>query len=146
MQRIVESDADLPGLVTLLNSRKKPFTVTIQNGSNAKIRTDRQNRLQWQWFTEISEQMGDRSPTDVRGDCKLRFGVPILRAENEKFRAAYDRLIKPLPFEDKIEMMTVFEWPVTSLMTTKQLSKYLDEVERFYRTMGVVLTDPGAFQ
>ena len=62
--------------------------------------------------------------------CKLHFGVPILRMGDE-FREKYDRAVKPMAYEDKLTLM---EWfPVTSLMTTPQLSEYLEKVQDHYR-------------
>ncbi|WP_401733486.1 hypothetical protein [Stenotrophomonas muris] len=76
----------------------------------------------------------------MKSFCKLHFGVPILRAEDDEFRAKYDKAVKPMAYEDKLILM---EWfPVTSLMTTPQLSQYLESVQRHYQRLGVWLEFP----
>ena len=76
-------------------------------------RSIEQNKLQRMWMNELEEQ-GDMRAEEYRGYCKLHFGIPILRAENEVFCEKYDRLIRPLDYEVKIEyMMAPFDFPVT---------------------------------
>lgn len=138
--RVVTNDIERGNLARFIMNKPMPFTVTIAEG---KHRTNPQNKLQRKWMTEISEQLGDCTPEDVRGECKLRFGVPILRAENEAFRVSYDRVVKPLPYETKVELMKEpISLPVTSMMTTKQKTAYLDAIHRHYSAQGIVLTDP----
>lgn len=140
--RAIKTDADIEGLARLLRSRKLPFTVTVTNGLP---KTTRQNRLQRQWCKDVAEQLGDRSAEDVRAFSKLHFGVPILRADSEEYCAAYDSLIRPLPYETKLLYMAVpFDFAVTRAMTTKQLTRYLDAMASHWRGEGVQLTDPEA--
>jgi hypothetical protein len=142
--RSVETESDRKMLYRFIAVQKLPFTVTVEKG---RRRTVPQNRLQRQWMREISEQLSDRTPEEVRGECKLTFGVPILREENEAFREAYDRHIKGLPYETKVAMMMEpLDFPVTRLMTTKQHKRYLDDVHRAYSAQGIVLTDPDAYE
>lgn len=138
--RFIQTPWDKQMLFKLINQHKEPITVTITKG---KHRTTAQNRLQRKWVQEIAEQKGEETAEDVRGFCKLHMGIPILRNENEAFKAEYDLIIKPLPYEFKLRMMKVpLDWPVTSLMNTKQLTTYLDEIHRTYSEQGVVLTIP----
>ena len=127
-------------LIKLIETQKLPFTANIQRGS---IRSYEQNRLQRLWCNEISEQLGDRTPEEVRGECKLTIGVPILRAEDEEFRVQYDRLIRPLAYEDKLAcMMEPIDLPVTRRMKTAQKNKYLDGIFDLFTKQGVILTIP----
>lgn len=138
--RIIEDEQARKMLVKFIEGRPLPFTATITDG---KHRTNPQNRLQRQWMVEIAAQLGDRTPEEVRGECKLTFGVPILRAENDAFRAEYDKVIKPLPYEFKLKlMMEPFDFGVTRIMTTRQKTAYLDAVHQHYSEMGLVLTNP----
>jgi hypothetical protein len=83
----------------------------------------------------------------VRAWGKLHHGVPILRAENDDFRAKYDRAIRPLPYDIKLELMAEpFSFPVTSLMNVLQKVRYLDAIHRALSEMGVILTDPDALR
>lgn len=140
--RIIRDAGDLARLVTFLEGRKLPLTVTIAAGIK---RTDEQNKLQRKWCGEIAEQMGDRTAEDVRGECKLRLGVPILRAENDAFAEKYDRLIKPRTYEEKLElMMEPIDFPVTRIMTTRQKTQFLDAMHRYWSAKGLILTTPEA--
>lgn len=135
--RSVKNEAELTLLVAYLKGRKRPFTVEVTDGRN---RSDEQNKLSFKWYKEISEQTGE-DIEDVRARCKLEIGVPILR-ENDDFRATYDRLVRPLSYADKIELIKVSDWPVTRLMKVEQMSRYLDIVFRQHAEMGIELTIP----
>ena len=138
--RSVSTESERVSLITLLRKRPLPFSVEITKG---RKRTSEQNRTAFMWYSEIAEQMGDRTPTEVRGECKLRFGVPIMREASESFREAYDRVVKPLSYEQKLALMVEpFDLPVTRIMHTPQLTRYLDEIHREYSAQGVVLTIP----
>lgn len=140
--RVVKDETDREALIQFLGARKLPFTADIIKG---KRRSTEQNRLQRLWMNEISEQMGDRTPEEVRAYCKLTIGVPILRAENTRFCEMYDRVIKPMPYEQKLSIMAEpFDLAVTRLMTTVQKKAYLDEIQRHFSQQGIVLTDPDA--
>lgn len=69
--------------------------------------------------------------------CKLHHGVPILRAEDPQFRAAYDAAIKPQPYERKLELMRY--WPVTSLMDKDQIGRYIAALQDDFGRRGVTL-------
>ena len=142
VNRIIETEHDRKMLIRFIEGRKLPFTTTVTDG---KHRTTHQNRLQRQWVTEIAAQLGDQTPEEVRGYCKLAFGVPILRAENEAFRIRYDQIIKPLSYAQKLAlMMEPFDLGVTRIMTTRQKTAYLDAMHRHFAEQGIVLTDPAA--
>jgi hypothetical protein len=135
--RSVKNEDDLALLATYLKGRKRPFTVEVTDGRD---RSSEQNKLAFKWYKEISEQTGE-DVEDVRARCKLEIGVPILR-ENDDFRRTYDRLVRSLPYLDKIELIKVNDWPVTRLMRVEQMSRYLDITFRQHAEMGIVLTVP----
>ena len=137
----MEGDADK--LVKLLAGRKYPMTVTWTQGA---LRTTQQNRLAQRWFTDVANQLGDQTHDDVRAYCKLHFGVPILRAENEAFRQSYDLTMRPLPYAAKLAAVKDMDLPVTRLMTTKQQTQFMDDVQRHWSGMGIRLTDPEALK
>jgi hypothetical protein len=140
VDRSIETESDREALQKLIAARKIPFTITLTDG---KRRSLKQNRLQREWVNQISMQMGDRTAEEVRGYIKLVIGIPILRNENEAFAEEYDRIIKPLAYETKLKLMMVpFDFGVTRLMTTKQLTAYLDEVYKHFTAQGVQLTMP----
>ena len=52
-------------------------------------------------------------------------------------------LLRPLPYADKLAlMMAPIDLPVTRDMTVKELTRYLDSIQREFSAMGVRLTDP----
>lgn len=138
--RVIRNRAQLDSLLALIASRKLPVTVTVVNGA---IRTDQQNRLQWKWIGEIAEQLPEHSAEEWRGYCKLHHAVPILRAESEAFCEVYDRLIRPRPYEEKLELMMVpMDLPATRIMSTRQKNEYLNAVWNDFTQRGVQLTAP----
>lgn len=139
--RFIDTEWDRKMLIRFLESQPLPLTVSLTKGGK---RSAKQNRLNRQWMGEIAEQLGDQTPEEVRGYCKLTIGVPILRAENEAFRERYDAIVRPLPYSQKLAlMMEPIDLPVTRLMTIKQATAYLDGVHRHFSEKGIVLTDPG---
>ncbi len=140
VNRSIQSDYDRDMAAKLVANRPYPFTLTITDG---KHRSTAQNRLQHMWMKEISEQKGDITPSEARAYCKLTIGVPILREQNEAFRLRYDEILKPLSYEQKLAIMSEpLNLPVTSLMSTKQLTEYLEGIIRHFGQQGIVLTMP----
>ena len=141
--KIIREPIHVEALANMLRGRKLPITVTWTQGAP---RSTAQNRLAQRWFTDIATQLGDQTHEDVRAECKLRFGVPILRTENEAFRLSYDRVLKALPYEQKLEAIKAFDMPVTRLMNIKQMTAFMDEMQRHWSAQGVRLTDPEALK
>ncbi|EJF91643.1 hypothetical protein [Bartonella tamiae] len=137
--RIIRSESDRKNLIRFLENQKGAVTVTITNG---KHRSTHQNRLQRQWVNDLAPQLGEPSE-DVRAMFKLEYGVPILRNENEAFKAEYDAIIMPMPYEAKSRLMKVpFDFSVTRLMTVKQYTQFLDNIYRDFTGRGYILTNP----
>lgn len=136
-ERIIESPEQLELWIRFLRSRPLPQTVSTVDGRD---RSEDQNALQWLWATEAAHQLGDREPSEVQREWKLRHGVPILREDSADFRALYDRTLKPLPYELKVEAMDMIS--ITSIMKVRQMVRYLDAIERECAGMGLRLTDP----
>lgn len=140
-RRIIETEYERRQAIRFIEGHKLPMTIGIEAIGK---RSARQNRLNRQWMLDIAGQMEGWSPEYTRGYCKLHFGIPILRADDEEFCQEYDALVRPLPYEHKIKLMMVpFDFGVTRRMTTKQQTAYLDAVHRHFSEQGVALTDPG---
>ena len=96
-----------------------------------ELKTNRsilQNDLSHAWYLQLSKELPEDNALGWKNFCKLNYGVPILRAEDEEFRLFYDSAIKKtLSYEKKLQAMNYL--PVTSLMNTKQLSFYLEVVK-----------------
>ena len=115
----------------------KFLRVTVKEGI---ARSLDQNAISHAWYNEIAVQMAD-TPENVKCECKLRFGVPILRAEDPDFRGMYDLAIKNhLSYEQKLVAMRFI--PVTSNMSKPQLSRYLEHIQMSYAQQGVIVDFP----
>ncbi|WP_028955893.1 hypothetical protein [Sulfitobacter sp. 20_GPM-1509m] len=134
-----EQQADVCAI--LGNIEKLPITVTWVQG---KDRTGQQNALAFKWYKEIAEQLGDREPHEVRADCKLHIGVKMMVTEDETFREAWHRLmLTQFTMEQKLQFMVEpLEMPITRLMSTRQMTRYLEAIIARYAPMGVHLTIP----
>lgn len=137
--KVLRADEDVDKLARLLSPLKKPITVSWTKGAP---RSAASNRLAQRWFTDIAMQLGDQTHEEVRALCKLTIGVPILRAENEAFRLAYDRVMGELPYADKLAAIQALDLPVTRLMTLPQMTEFMDQMTRTWSAQGVRLTDP----
>lgn len=135
--RIIHTPEELDNFIKFMLGLKLPFTVEWVMGRD---RTRDQNSLQWLWANEVARQLGDRTADDVQREWKLRHGVPILREDSATFREVYDRTIKPLIYERKVEAMEFID--VTSIMKVRQMVQFLDRVERECIEQGLVLTNP----
>jgi len=136
--RPVKNEADLKLLTIYLEQRKRPFTVEVTDGRD---RSAEQNRLSQKWYSEIAEQTGE-DREEVRARCKLEIGVPIMREASDKFRATYDRLIRPLDYADKLALIRDTDMPVTRLMNVGQMTEFMDAVFQKHAEFGIALTVP----
>lgn len=121
---------------------KQPVSVQIKTYDMK--RSDAQNKLSHLWYKEISKQGGEYTFEQIKCRAKKHFGVPILLADSEKFNAAWLKAVESFPtYEEQVDELLAF-FPVTSLMTTKQMSQYLTD---FYRVQGqrYSLTDPKVY-
>ena len=145
IKRWIKSEDDQGLLMAFIGNMELPFTVTIEKGLIAKRSTD-QNRLQRLWINE-AEQQGDMTAEEYRAYCKLHFGVPMLRNENDTFAELYDSKIRdrvpPYSYEQKLEFMAIpWDLHVTRLMTVKQHDKYLNMMHNHFTSLGMILTIP----
>ena len=106
-----------------------------------KARSIPQNSISHKWYEQIHRELREHTVLQVKAFCKLHYGVPILRAECPEFRGAYDSRIRTgFTYEQKLILMESF--PVTSLMDKKQLSQYLEAMQKGYLDRGVILEFP----
>lgn len=142
--KILRSPDDIPKLAAFLSMRTKyPLQVTITQGES---RREAQNRLSQRWYSDIARQLGDRKHEDVRADCKVTFGVPIMRRESEDFRTSWDATIGALPYDMQREAVKNLDVPVTRLMLVKPMAEYMNAVLEYWTPHGVRLTDPEALK
>lgn len=118
-------------------NRHKFLRLSVKAGKDRSIP---QNALTHAWYGQIARELREDDELGWKCYCKLHHGVPILRAEDAEFRDTYDKAIKGLSYEQKLIVMRLF--PVTSLMTKEQLSKYAEAVQTDFAQRGVLLEFP----
>ena len=142
---VINSPEEREGVMRFIDKWEIDTPTEIIIRPMCKDRSLSQNRLQYKWFLE-AQQQDDLKAFEVRAYCKLHLGVPILRRDSEDYREKYDRLIKPMGYEQKLELMVEpFEFPVTSAMNVKQHAEYLDAVCVHLTSQGIKLTDPSEY-
>jgi hypothetical protein len=129
-----ESAQRFIGMVRQEYQAHRYLSVSLRTG---KDRSQSQNALTHAWYEQIARELPDDDALGWKCYCKLHHGVPLLRAEDEEFRTVYDETIKGLSYEQKLKVMRVL--PVTSLMTTGQLTKYAEAVRDDFSVRGVLL-------
>lgn len=143
----VNCQAKLSEAITCLTTmyREKKFVVvSLRPG---KDRTLDQNRLWFAMYKRIAEmtQIGDAA--DARQYCKLHIGVQILLNEDAGFQAAWYRVMRHLPYEEKLAMMGEHKlfgpdgFPVTSLFNRAQGIAYTDRIVARFSQQGVYFSD-----
>jgi len=135
----LRTEHDRQQAIKRIQNAEMPSTLTLTKGAPRSLE---QNKLQRLWMRELEEQ-GDMTAEECRAYSKAYFGVPILLAENDAFAEQYTAIVKPLPYEQKLEIMKQpIDLPVTRLMTVKQHKRYLDEIYSYWTGKGFRLTDP----
>lgn len=107
-------------------------------------RTLAQNRLIHRWFADISRALVGVSPADVKADCNLKYGRPILLRDDPEWQAVFDYLFRTVNDEAKKKAIRVLDVPFTRRMTVKQLTEYMNQMQQDYAEAGISLTDPDA--
>lgn len=141
--KVIRSEAHIDALADMLRARKLPLTVSWAQGDS---RSQQQQRLSFRWYQDISRQLGDQDSEDVRADCKVTFGVPILSADDDAFRSDWARSVGRFDYEGQREFVKRLQVPVTSLMKVPQMTAYLDAMHQRYVPQGIRLTDPEALR
>lgn len=137
--RVLHTPSDLVEWFTHLGGQSYPMTVSHTKGEK---RTNPQNKTIHMWYGEAATKLGDTTAEDVRAECKLQFGVPILRRDDAAFLLEYDANFKPFPYETKRKLFKALDPAITSRMTVKQLTEYMDAMRKHFAQAGVFLTDP----
>ena len=124
-----------------LKETGKPIIIEIKYRS----RTNDQNALINALYRDIANIAKEQGYTfdQVRAMSKLHVGIPLMREESEKFRLQYDTIVKPAPYEMKLELMLdPIDFPVTRIMTTSQLSEYSKRLCDYWSQQGYPIMLP----
>lgn len=133
----IHTETQLQGLIGDLRETFRKHAYVGGSFSDNMPRSENQNYVVHGWYAQIERELREDTPEGIKRFCKLHYGVPIMRAEDETFRELYDTVIKPLPYEKKLLAMGLM--PLTSLMNTDQLSRFMKEMQEAYRPRGVFL-------
>lgn len=137
---VINSDSSLQSAIGLLREQYQRYKFVRMSTKTGQDRSLPQNAITHVWYGQIARELREDDELGWKCYCKLHHGVAILRAEDEQFRETYDAVIKPLSYEQKLIAMRC--WPVTSIMTKEQLSKYADAVQADFARRGVRLEFP----
>lgn len=138
-RRTIRNPQNFQAFLAYLGDMPMPYTVSVSKGAKRSLD---QNALAHKWYAEIAAQRGDVDAGDVKAECNVIYGVPILRRDDEAYARFLDRL--DLDHEAMVYASKRGLLPCTSLMTTKQLAEYGENLCRDYRQQGFTLTDPEA--
>jgi hypothetical protein len=130
--------------LTAMYRDKKFVVVSLRPG---KDRTLDQNALWFSFYKRIAEMTAIGDAADARRYCKLHIGVQILLNEDEEFQQAWYRVMRHLPYEEKLAMMGECKlfgpdgFPVTSLFNRAQGIAYTDRIVAHFSAYGVFFGD-----
>ena len=137
-RRVIRTPEDRLRWDAFQNNAVLPYTVTFSAGAG---RTLSQNGLLHMWFGELARQMEDQTATTIKGECHRKYGLTI-RMQDEKFAYVWNRSGAHLTYEQQCKFLASGVLNVSSAMTAKELTGYMDEMGRDYRQQGFTLTDP----
>lgn len=140
--QVINSDTSLQSALGWLRDLYREHKYVKLSAKAGTVRSLDQNAISHAWYEQLARELREDDALGWKCYCKLHLGVPILRAEDEEFREAYDAKIRDsFTYEQKLKIM---EWfPVTSRMTKAQLSKYLEAmIAHFFAQHGVRLDFP----
>ena len=114
-----------------------PYTIRVAQADES--RSLKQNRRSFMWY-QLRGSMTGHGQIHERCLCKLKYGVPILRRDDEDFEKFWHSALQFIAYESQLEAMEFV--PVTSLMGMKQFAEYLTEVDQQSASQGIVLPHP----
>jgi hypothetical protein len=123
----------------LIDLAPRDAVVNIREAEES--RTSQQNRTLHMWFGEIARQSDDLDATEIKGMCHRRWGLAI-RLRDPQFAWVWKHSGENLNYEQQCSLLASGVLNVSSGMTMKELSEYLDGMSRYFRSNGYRLTDP----
>lgn len=136
--RILRNRRDLQQWVNFLTGQAFPMTASYVSGAK---RTNPQNATAAMWYAQIGAETGE-TPAQVKARCKLTHGRLIMQKDRPDWVTEWEPLYAPIPHHMRLKLFEAL--PLTRLLTTRQMSEYLDAVKREHEEMGIELVDPEA--
>ena len=94
-----------------------------------------QNALSHVWYAQIADELGEQTPDEVKAECKLNFGLPLMR-EDESWNEL-GLMLDKISYEKRLAYMR--HVALTSEMTVGQMTEYMAAIQRHYAERGVTL-------
>lgn len=137
IDQLIEDERQRDRLLARIARAVLPFRATVVDG---RPRSHKENRLFWVWLNEAASQLEDRTLTELQWEWKLRFGVPVLMEESNKFADTWALIERRHSYSERLRMM---EWvDVTRLLSVKGFARMLEEIFRDCADNNIKLTDP----
>jgi len=125
-------------LASMLVGLPLPFSLTIGDGD---ARSLSQNALIHKWFGEVSRHFGDMTAVQIKGQCHHKHGL-VIKRRNEQFAWVWKQTGEKLNYEQQCRYLASGTLNISSGMTVKELTEYMDAMKIDYAEQGVFLTDP----
>ena len=110
----------------------------IQARIDIKLRSLPQNALWAVWYGIISTwTQGEYTSDQIKVFCKLHFGAKLLASQDETFRNFYNKNIRSLSYEQKLEFISLVQ--VTSKLSKDNGMKYQSAIQQYYSEKGLAL-------
>ena len=136
--RILRDEQERDRWLRFIEAQPLPLTVSATKGARRSLP---QNSTAAAWYGQIAAETG-QTQAEAKAECKLRFGLPIMERDRPDWVAKWRPLYDPLPYAMRLRLFEAI--PLTSLLTVRQMSEYMDAVQKEYRAQGVPLIDPEA--
>lgn len=143
----VNSQQKLSEAVAKLSSLFREHKYVVATLRIGKDRTVDQNALWFSMYERIASMTDMGETDDARKHCKLHYGVPIMRRDDDEFRDGWNRILLNLSYEEKLSLMgpcALFGpdgFPVTRLFNRKQGIEYTDKIVAEFSQRGVFFDD-----
>lgn len=144
---IIDSERQKRYCETRLSEMKVDGSETVEFKKTDASPTARQRRLQWKWYTEVSQSgLGrddDKNAVHIR--AKMMFAHPILMRDDEVYPILYDTFKNTVKTSVNYAMFIKNfseQYISTERLTKKQRAEYLREFQRYWVGCGANLTDP----
>lgn len=137
----IRTTSDLDNAFLEIEGYEPPLVIKVEKGE-AALRTLDQNALVNVWYRQIGEEYG-LDFEEARAYCKLIFGIPMLRTKSKHFRNTYDKYLKHMSYREKMNVIMHTDLPVTSTFNTKEMSEYMESMQRYFADKGLRLKSIG---
>ena len=118
---------------------KAKFRLTLTKWSNK--RSISMNSQQHLFYAQIAKHYGDRTPLEVKGQCKDMFGLPILH-NSDHSGDQIEYLTHGLQYykgnhERRMKLIQCLS--VTSLFNTAESKEYCEHMIMYFNDLGVMI-------